>query len=75
MSAQGLARLLKGVGGDSSHTKDGTLWEFPPLKEARAAWERRMGVWKWDEELAEWRDYSPNRKTATVTTVTTVTEA
>ena len=32
-------------------------WEFPPLLELRAAWERRFPGWRWgDPELREWQE-------------------
>jgi hypothetical protein len=29
-------------------------WEFPPLAEARAEWERKAGGWSWNTEASEW---------------------
>jgi len=34
-------------------------WTFPPLKELRAAWEKRFPRWKWRiPGLAEWQNES-----------------
>ena len=29
-------------------------WTFPPVLEARAAWEKKYGPWPWDNEIREW---------------------
>lgn len=58
-SAQGLARFLKGVGGDRRHDKNGTLWTFKPLNELRIDWDRKMGGWNWDYAISDWSDFKP----------------
>jgi hypothetical protein len=35
---------------------DGRGWEFPPLKEAREAWEKRVPMQGWDDDLEDWQE-------------------
>ena len=30
-------------------------WEFPPLHEMRARWEKNFGRWEWEEEFRDWQ--------------------
>lgn len=30
-------------------------WQFPPLAECRAEFERKHGPWKWENPKAEWK--------------------
>jgi hypothetical protein len=34
----------------------GRGWEFPPLQEARAAWEERVPAQGWDEDHDDWQE-------------------
>ena len=58
-----LARMLKKYGCDrnSDWRIDGKrAWQFPPLKEARAAWDKKLGLETAWEPTAEWehsKDY------------------
>ena len=36
--------------------RDGRGWEFPILSEARAAWEERMPLAAWDDDLEDWQE-------------------
>ncbi len=29
-------------------------WQFPPLRDSRAAWEKKFGKWNWEEPIKEW---------------------
>lgn len=56
VSAQALGRFLKKHGVKQVHTVNGSVWEFPQLKQLRGAWEGMYGAWAWDTpDLDDWR--------------------
>jgi Family of unknown function (DUF5906)/Bifunctional DNA primase/polymerase, N-terminal len=42
--------------GCTPFNREGRGWEFPPLKEARAAWEERVPWQAWDDDLEDWQE-------------------
>jgi hypothetical protein len=56
MSDTAFGRFLRKNGCVSWRTAGIRGWQFPPLNEMRASWEKRFGGWKWDElGLKDWQ--------------------
>jgi hypothetical protein len=50
-----LGRALRDHG-CTPFNREGRGWEFPPLREAREAWQKRAPEQKWDHDLDDWQE-------------------
>ena len=50
-----LGRFLRNCGCGRLRLEQGSFWSFPPLADARKAWERKYGQWQWQTQITEWR--------------------
>jgi hypothetical protein len=49
-----IGNFLTEVGCEHDHTRAGNGYEFPPLAECRAEWERKYGPKEWSNAVEEW---------------------
>jgi hypothetical protein len=54
LSYQTVAKNLAALQCDRTHTRDGSVWVFPALRDARGAWCAKFGLWEWEKNQDEW---------------------
>ena len=54
MSAKRLANFMYERGAVNRHTRTGSIWTFPPIDKARAAFEKQFGPRAWKIGVEEW---------------------
>jgi hypothetical protein len=53
-SAKGLAAFMYERGAVNRHTRTGSIWTFPPIDKARAAFEKQFGPRAWKIGVEQW---------------------